>query len=570
MSALRKIALLLVGLLAIAGVVQPYDRLSMTADDSYHIDYGLQWWRTGKYTKEPLHPPLSRVAMSAPIYLGEQYFGLKEALKKKAPSERYISRVVLMRAAMLPFYILSLFVVFLWSRSLFGYAAGIWSLALYGTLSAVSANAGLLATDMTYATTFLLALFMGVRWLEQPDMKRSVMLGLSLGLMLCSKFSSLVHWPVAMGAIMAFQLWHNWRMHKPLLPFGIEHVTRGIKLFLPLLILVTGLIYRFDYYQFYAGIEQVVSKNNSGHAIWLFEELPKHGVWYFFPVVFFFKTPLAFHLFWIAGLLLVCMRGAFATRPQTLFPVLAALAVMASSMTSNINLGVRHVLPVYPLLAIVAGYALHTLWKNGKYWRLSAFILLCWQVHDFWRHAPDHVSYFNEAAGQEPVRISPDSDFDWAQGTILVREEMLKLGIHDFYFCGRRTAVRDAKQLFAPELRYKSCKPPTSQYLRVHPVPSPSGWVVVSKTQRLTSKQNFTWLVSRKALHHIGRIWEVHYIREPYAYKVDYTSAHITRSLLCADPAFRLFQGASASWSESWQAVCDKRQDLLSRIRPEL
>ena len=85
---------------------------------------------------------------------------------------------------------------------------------------------------------------------------------------------------------------------------------------------------------------------------------------------------------------------------------------------------VRHILIVYPLFSIAAGFGAVSLWHHTAHrrWARSATVLLLgWLVVTSVRAHPDYLPYFNELAGSQPERILVDSDLDWGQ-------DLLRLG----------------------------------------------------------------------------------------------------------------------------------------------
>src|ERR1019366_1046330 len=100
------------------------------------------------------------------------------------------------------------------------------------------------------------------------------------------------------------------------------------------------------------GIGEAFQHSMDGHDAYLFGQVSRHGWWYFFPVVLLVKTPLAFMA--LAGLgAMVAVRGANARASECLA---AGMAIVLVSLSSSINIGVRHVLPVYAFAAPVAGH----------------------------------------------------------------------------------------------------------------------------------------------------------------------------------------------------------------------
>jgi hypothetical protein len=79
---------------------------------------------------------------------------------------------------------------------------------------------------------------------------------------------------------------------------------------------------------------------------------------------------------------------------------------------------VRHVLPIYPFLAVLAAYALGALWRAATRPRLaraSALVLAAWTLVIPLAAAPDFLPWFNAIAGRHPENVLLDSDLDWGQ-----------------------------------------------------------------------------------------------------------------------------------------------------------
>jgi hypothetical protein len=86
-------------------------------------------------------------------------------------------------------------------------------------------------------------------------------------------------------------------------------------------------------------------------------------------------------------------------------------------MSGPLNIGIRHLLPVYPVLFILAGVLARARWRH----RLSGTILLgalmAWSAGEVWAVYPQTLAYFNEFAGgpKHGYHILVDSSYDWGQ-----------------------------------------------------------------------------------------------------------------------------------------------------------
>jgi hypothetical protein len=168
--------------------------------------------------------------------------------------------------------------------------------------------------------------------------------------------------------------------------------------------------------QLLRGLGSMFFHNEKGHASYLFGEFREKGWWYFFEVVLAVKTPLAFLLLLGIGMPLLIRRSSTDLgNPYILAAPVFAAAILLFCMSANVNLGVRHILVVYPLLSLVAAYAVVECWRRRGAARYAAAALVVWQlVAGFLAH-PDYLAYFNELAGSRPERILVESDLDWGQ-----------------------------------------------------------------------------------------------------------------------------------------------------------
>jgi hypothetical protein len=97
---------------------------------------------------------------------------------------------------------------------------------------------------------------------------------------------------------------------------------------------------------------------------------------------------------------------------------LIALSILCMAMTSHLNLGVRHLMPIYAPLAVAAAFFV----VNVPRLRVASVALLCWLFVGVAAAHPDYLSWFNGFAGSHPERILNDSNLDWGQDVLrLVR-----------------------------------------------------------------------------------------------------------------------------------------------------
>lgn len=139
----------------------------------------------------------------------------------------------------------------------------------------------------------------------------------------------------------------------------------------------------------------------------------------FFPLAFLYKTPLPFLcLIAFAAVAAVSRRRNWRSS-NVLNPFfLFALIYAAFAIGAQLNIGHRHILPIYPALFIGSGAAALLLQTNRRMVFTAAMVVLVfWQVGDSLTVRPNYLAYFNQIAGGPSRGYSHlvDSSLDWGQ-----------------------------------------------------------------------------------------------------------------------------------------------------------
>jgi hypothetical protein len=145
-------------------------------------------------------------------------------------------------------------------------------------------------------------------------------------------------------------------------------------------------------------------------------EISAHGFWVYFPMAVALKTPLPTLLLAVIGLLLMIIRRR--ARLAEIVLLSTASVFFAFAVCSRLNIGLRHILPIYPFLFVWLGGVGWMLWKDGKRIGRCGFLLLgFWLVLCSLRTYPDYITFFNEWAGgpQNGRAYLVDSNLDWGQ-----------------------------------------------------------------------------------------------------------------------------------------------------------
>ncbi|HWE48569.1 MAG TPA: glycosyltransferase family 39 protein [Bryobacteraceae bacterium] len=512
---------------------------SPTVDEPFHIAAGMQWLDKGSYSYGLENPPLAR----AVIAIGPYLKGLRSFSKSNGDDEGIailystrdsMANLAAARSGNLPFLVLACFVVFLWARRWFGRSAAFWSVLLFVSLPPILGHAGLATLDMASAATVITALYIFMLCLENPTTARLVLLGASLALAVLCKFSSIAFLGASLlftglyftirarskltpsfswrriraqsaivGTVIVICLWAGYRFSlTPLEAHSGGPAITGIDRTIDGMPILRNLAYRavrtpIPLTEFMRGIQNLTFHNTSGSEGYLFGRYSRSGFWYFFPVVLAVKTPIGFLILAVGGILALLSKFRTRTWQQGL-TVVFPFAILLIGMAARINLGVRHILAIYPFLAVIAGFSMSELIRAARTTRwmmLLPLTLALWVVTDSWTARPDYLAWFNRFAGDRPETVLAESDLDWGQDLLRLRNRLVELHV-----------IHAGIGYFGSVPLEKADLPPYTELSETIPVTR--GFVAVSVryiTLEYVKRGAYAWLKDHKPVERIGK-----------------------------------------------------------------
>ena len=187
---------------------------------------------------------------------------------------------------------------------------------------------------------------------------------------------------------------------------------------------------------FWSGIEQIILLSGGGRPSFLLGETSTEGFLAYFPVAFLTKTPLAtllmlplaFGLFWKDNHTSKLDRE---TRAAVYFLLLSPILYFLLSMTSDLNIGYRHLLPILPFLyLLIAGGLARALQRppagRTRATTVASALLPAALLFSTLAVHPHYISFFNVAGGgpANGYRILVDSNVDWGQDLLRLQSWM--------------------------------------------------------------------------------------------------------------------------------------------------
>ena len=525
-----------------------YDMFWQTWDEPAHIAAGMEWLDKGQYQYELFHPPLSRVMTAVGLY----FDGIRSAGKTSMFEEgqtilfanhSYERNLVLARIGILPFFVLASLIVTLWAKTYDGAVTGLLSVLLFTTLPSVLAHSGLATMDMAAAATGVFALFALDLWFNGPTWFRSGLLGSAAGLAVLAKFTAggfIVVCACLMGIVYGLKyrrtispktsatiekkmwikgcafaamvsflvIWGGYR-------FSVHWVNPSIRphSLVDRIVGSNGPLHEIAYSlventpipapEFVTGIIQFIKRNKDGHLGYLLGEISTQGWWYYFPLVLSIKIPLGF-LALSAFAMFFIFKGMLTGDHdrRLLVPLVSIMGILGLSTQSHVNNSERHVLIIYPLLAVLAGYGASQLFglqgRLKTIGKVLATVFLLWHLASSFNAHPDYLAYFNEIAGNRPEEIVIDANLDWGQDLKRLAKRLQNRGVSELWIRYNGSAPVNNTEFGLPSVQEL---PPYQQV---------TGWIAISviNQRRGTGEppyDQYSWLDKHQPIERIGK-----------------------------------------------------------------
>jgi len=385
-------------------------------------------------------------------------------------------------------------------------AAGLVTLALLALDPNILAHTRLVTTDAGLAAGAAIAGFTLWRFMKQQSWRRVIAAGIGLGLLQNSKFTALLFLPL-FALVILLSVWSRRRELRvvvyvqiiviyPLVALLTLWATNGFQtgpLHSPLPFVGTagGAVVPLSGY-----LDQLLDiggRLQVGTPSFLLGHYSDTGWWYYFPVAFALKTPLpALLLLGAAFLRVANMRrngGIGSWQGLDIAALLIpALGYFAIALTTDINLGYRHLLPLLPFLYVLVGVVVveagRVAYPSRRVWRGLAILTLAWLTATTLWIYPHFLSFFNALAGgpNNGWRALLDSNIDWGQDLARLKswqDARARQCVWLSYFGEGRPdyygIVYDGLDSFPPRLMNSNARP-------FYPALPAPGWYAISAT----------------------------------------------------------------------------------------
>jgi hypothetical protein len=447
-------------------------RKSPTADENFHLVAGYSYLKWGDYRINPEHPPLVKLLAALPL-LGLEINDRpltrerRDAVQANGKYGWLLANQWLFSGndaeklffyARLPMVTLGAvlgLLVFCWARELYGLSAAFAALALYVLDPNVLAHSPIIHTDIPFALAYFGGSYFFWRTLKEITWLNWLMMGVFFSMSAVTKFSFLTIPPIwgFLGLVRVFSaepfrlriatiknftryrskarwlaiilfssfvlayltVWAAYGFHYEAV--NEQRGALGVSSFVQLSTWLKPLIRFGAAYQllpeaWLSGIVYALSATN--RTAYLLGEI-SDGFWFYFPIAFAVKTPVPTLVLLVTSLLMYLYRSRrgfdekFLLIPILLFSLFAVYARM--------NIGLRHILAIYPFLFVWLGGNIATLWASqSAVKKCGVLVLGIWLAASTLKSYPDFLAYFNETVEPRAAHeILVDSNLDWGQ-----------------------------------------------------------------------------------------------------------------------------------------------------------
>jgi 4-amino-4-deoxy-L-arabinose transferase-like glycosyltransferase len=470
---------------------------SPTTDEPYHLTRGLAWFWGPDTSLSYSHPPLGNALGALPVAVTASRVDLAALpgyekrevwrVARDLLGTRYGSRrpwffearsMIALCCVVLAYY------VYVLTKRFFGSAAALCALGFFVFHPAIVAHGRLMTTDMPVTLVMIVAVGELVTFLNGGSRWRGAAAGFLVGAGMVTKYTGVMLVPLASLAVLATAALRVGRYRDRTLSHALGAASTYLALSALAALFVINAAYRFERsgstvsqmlawpepapegprgyggevlekssvlpklpgwmpiplpYTYVFGLSVLRAHDATGHPTTFFGEPMSHGHPAYFPIMLLIKTPLLLlAALGYAAVVLRRRRGRVGL-PAVLLAAYATCFVLLA-MRAALNIGVRHVLPMIPIMAIFAGLgaveAFHAIASAAVRRRVAIGALVAAAGGMVWSF-PDYLSDFNwlvaGRVGGQKISIVGE---EWGQDTLRLGRAIRERGSDTVFFSG--------------------------------------------------------------------------------------------------------------------------------------
>ena len=552
---------------------------SPVVDEIPHIGAGYSYIVEHSYQFNPEHPPLAKDLAGLallPLNLNQTAFSQKHSANwptdvngewnfgRSLIFQTDNNAITLVRAAKMPmllFFIITAWIVFVWTKKLFNSKVALLATFLFSFAPTVITHSRLVTTDMALLAGVMASLYFFTRFLENQNIKNFWLVAIVFGFGQLTKFSAFLLIPLLLFLTLVWAYAHQQRL------LGMVRLFwKTILIVVVGFIFVVGPIYQLHllnydgqkqkadatvilgtygnrtfadpvvwasdkpilrpFAQYAIGLLMVFQRNVGGNQTYFFGNVYQTAVKSYFPIVYALKEPVPFLILFIVSVIGFFMY--FRSREQhfkywlrnhfgetAIFTWVIFYWII--SINSNLNIGIRHLITVYGGTAILVAGQLSVLYDHVKAKRIYLTfvgIMCAWLLIETIMVFPYYLTYFNQFArgANGGHRYVVDSNLDWGQDLKRLADwtntnNVQKISL-DYFGWADQSYYLGSKFYWVVSGKYKT----KNQFLSDN---SSGGYLAVSATyyqQSIATDKNYSWLLEYKPVIVVGNsifVWHI-------------------------------------------------------------
>ncbi len=444
-TAARRFLIVTLLVLFVLQVVLTSRQMSPGFDEVAILPVGYVFLKTGQWHLVREHPPLIFALSALPLLALDPRLNLNDPSWIQPGSNIWRSGATFLMAndadrllfwGRLPTLLLAIllgYVIYRWARELYGRSAGLMALLLYAFCPLTIANSGYASYDVGLSCFSTLSLYWLWRFTREGAWHNLMWTSLLLGCALGSKTPAIVLPPVFVCLIL-MAVWHGPRREAPestaravapslSFPFLAQTIADRVRLsmgalglifLMALAVLYTIYLFPGDPLFYVRALLIAPRLHAPGYLYYLMGQFRAEGWWHYFLVAFAIKTPIPTLLLIPLALWLWRRQGkGWFDDAFLLLPALALIVVVSAFADP---MGLRYLLPIYPLLFIFASRTAQ-LFTRTRAGVVAGIVLAAWYLSTPLRIYPDYLAYFNELVGgpRRGITYLDGSNLDWGQ-----------------------------------------------------------------------------------------------------------------------------------------------------------
>lgn len=464
---------------------------SLTMDELSHIPAGYSYLSQKDFRINPEHPPVIKDLAALPLlFLDINFPSQSPAWKETINGQWWYGWELLFNSnnnpdqmiflARIPMILLLIFLgafLFWWTRKEFGNETALLTLILFSFSPNFLAHGRLVTTDVGATLGFVLGMYFWLKFLRNPSIKNVFITGIAFGFCMLLKFSLVLLIPTLAIMTISYALLNKKNFLKyvafsflagvigvlfVILPVYLFHIsnypvgkqladTTDLLSSSPMEFLSNLCVWMSDkpilrgLAHYLLGLLMATQRTAFGNTVYFMNMVSASGWRYYFPAVYLLKMPLAFHILTLFSLVFGCyllikkpfwvntinrIKECVSSNFLQFSMVVFLLIYWGTSISGRLNIGVRHILPVFPFTYVLVSWTIvsivneikkHNLKKTVSY---VVIVLLFWYAFSSLSSYPYYLSYFNEIGGglENGYKYVVDSNYDWGQDLKRLKE----------------------------------------------------------------------------------------------------------------------------------------------------